>query len=213
MENGKYILPIGYIRNQGKATDKPGYIKDLVSEIILNKELVPGTLCLNEHEYITVIFGLDKISEVHLLEKGSSGKTWGIFACRSPYRPNHLGMTFCKIIEVNNNIIKVTGLDACNETPVYDIKCPDSSEFDLKYVHDNILIKDPRHDIKYYIRNDSPFPLILKAGQITGNINSDLAIGVVAGMRWLYWSLMWVVQQGAKPTVCCGYTSQHASFV
>jgi len=46
----------------------------------------------------------------------------GIFATRSPVRPNPIGLTVVKLIEIKNNLITIENLDILYETPLLDIK-------------------------------------------------------------------------------------------
>ena len=46
----------------------------------------------------------------------------GIFAQRAKDRPNRLGVTVCRILEVMDSTVRVAGLDAIDGTPVVDIK-------------------------------------------------------------------------------------------
>ena len=46
----------------------------------------------------------------------------GVFASRSPYRPNSLGRATVKLIERRGNSLIVQGLDAIDGAPVLDIK-------------------------------------------------------------------------------------------
>jgi tRNA-Thr(GGU) m(6)t(6)A37 methyltransferase TsaA len=46
----------------------------------------------------------------------------GIFATRTPLRPNPIGLTLVQLIERKQNILTVKGLDAYHNTPVLDIK-------------------------------------------------------------------------------------------
>jgi tRNA-Thr(GGU) m(6)t(6)A37 methyltransferase TsaA len=46
----------------------------------------------------------------------------GVFATRSPDRPNPLGLHRVKVLEINGNSIKVGPLEAIDGTPVVDIK-------------------------------------------------------------------------------------------
>jgi tRNA-Thr(GGU) m(6)t(6)A37 methyltransferase TsaA len=46
----------------------------------------------------------------------------GVFASRSPDRPNPLGKTTVALLERHENVLKVRGLDAMDGTPVIDIK-------------------------------------------------------------------------------------------
>jgi tRNA-Thr(GGU) m(6)t(6)A37 methyltransferase TsaA len=46
----------------------------------------------------------------------------GIFATRSPRRPNPLAMTLVQLLERQGRCLRVRGLDACQGTPILDIK-------------------------------------------------------------------------------------------
>jgi tRNA-Thr(GGU) m(6)t(6)A37 methyltransferase TsaA len=46
----------------------------------------------------------------------------GVFATRTPYRPNPIGLTLVELLKIEANVLYVRGLDAFNGTPVLDIK-------------------------------------------------------------------------------------------
>lgn len=46
----------------------------------------------------------------------------GVFASRSPNRPNGLGLSLVRIIAIEPGLIRVAGIDAVDGTPVYDVK-------------------------------------------------------------------------------------------
>lgn len=46
----------------------------------------------------------------------------GVFATRSPYRPNSLGLSSVRIVGVEGTEIMVSGADLMDGTPIYDIK-------------------------------------------------------------------------------------------
>jgi tRNA-Thr(GGU) m(6)t(6)A37 methyltransferase TsaA len=46
----------------------------------------------------------------------------GIFAIRSPHRPNHLGISVVKIKNIEDNILYFSEIDMLDETPLLDIK-------------------------------------------------------------------------------------------
>ena len=46
----------------------------------------------------------------------------GVFATRTPHRPNPIGLTVVKLVERQNNILTVQGLDALDGTPILDLK-------------------------------------------------------------------------------------------
>jgi len=53
----------------------------------------------------------------------------GVFATRSPARPNPLGLTVVSLQSLQGNVLQVKGLDALDNTPVLDIK-PFDQTFD-----------------------------------------------------------------------------------
>lgn len=46
----------------------------------------------------------------------------GVFACRSPSRPNPIGLCAVELLAVENCVLTVKGLDAIEESPIIDIK-------------------------------------------------------------------------------------------
>ncbi len=48
----------------------------------------------------------------------------GVFSCRSPNRPNPIGLTIVRVIEVNEEkgTIEIEKIDAYDQTPIIDIK-------------------------------------------------------------------------------------------
>ena len=53
----------------------------------------------------------------------------GVFAIRSPFRPNPLGLSILEILEINDNIIHVKNVDILDKTPILDLK-PYIPQFD-----------------------------------------------------------------------------------
>ena len=78
---------------------------------------------LEKYEYIIVIYHMH-------LSKGwytpvrppRSSRPFGLFATRSPNRPNSIGISVIKLEKVEGNILHVRGIDTFNKTPVLDIK-------------------------------------------------------------------------------------------
>ena len=52
---------------------------------------------------------------------GGNGRV-GVFASRSPFRPNGLGLSCVKIESVEGGVLRVSGADLADGTPVYDVK-------------------------------------------------------------------------------------------
>jgi len=46
----------------------------------------------------------------------------GVFACRSPSRPNPIGMCVVELMKIEECVLTVKGLDALSASPIVDIK-------------------------------------------------------------------------------------------
>jgi len=46
----------------------------------------------------------------------------GVFAIRSPFRPNPIGISILEIIEIRYNVIQVSNVDILDKTPILDLK-------------------------------------------------------------------------------------------
>ena len=57
----------------------------------------------------------------------------GVFATRSPSRPNPIGISIVRLVKIEKNILHVQDLDIIDGTPLLDIK-PYVGEFDAKEV-------------------------------------------------------------------------------
>ena len=62
-------------------------------------------------------------------------QTRGVFATRSPLRPNHIGISIVNLTKVKGNKIFVKGIDILDGTPLLDIK-PYIEKFDA--VHNSV---------------------------------------------------------------------------
>lgn len=121
------FTPIGTVENSVNEKFDRGW-GDVVSDIMINEELVPGLKGLDTFSHIIVITQLheaDFAVDKHLLRK-PQGRTdmpmVGIFAQRAKNRPNPIGITAVELLRVEGNTVRVIGLDAINGTPVLDIK-------------------------------------------------------------------------------------------
>lgn len=46
----------------------------------------------------------------------------GVYATRSPFRPNRLGLSLVKLVDIDGLILTVSGADLLDQTPIFDIK-------------------------------------------------------------------------------------------
>ncbi|MFB6807221.1 MULTISPECIES: SAM-dependent methyltransferase [unclassified Streptomyces] len=89
---------------------------------------------LAEFSHLEVVYHFDRVP-VEKIETGArhprGNPDWplvGIFAQRGKNRPNRLGVSRCRILEVDGLDVHVEGLDAVDGTPVLDLK-PYMTEF------------------------------------------------------------------------------------
>ena len=128
---GKICLePVGFV--QTEAVGKEVRDKNVVSKIVFREELTKALEGVEEFSHLFVLFWLHEMSDddrrvmmVH--PRGRSDMPLlGIFATRTPHRPNPIGLTRVKLLNVEGNVVTVQGLDAFDGTPVLDIKPFDS---------------------------------------------------------------------------------------
>lgn len=79
---------------------------------------------LIDFERIWLIFGFHKAHgwKTKVLPPRNSGDKKGVFATRSPHRPNHLGMSCVELKRIQGRELIVENHDLLNDTPIYDIK-------------------------------------------------------------------------------------------
>ena len=121
------LTPIGLVKNNIIEPKRDNW-GTVVSEIIINEDLKEGLSKIEEFSHIIVVFWMHKLSPsqrsvIKVHPKGNQNLPLvGVFATHSPARPNPIGITTAKVLEIHDNVIKVTGLDAMDGTPVLDIK-------------------------------------------------------------------------------------------
>jgi len=117
------FTPIGYVENDYL---EPGYNEEIyqkVSKIILRKDLAEGLYRVEELEKLYILFYFSKSEGYKLIHRRRyDGELSGVFASRSPFRPNGIGLTIVELLKVEDNVLHVKGLDAIDGTPVLDIK-------------------------------------------------------------------------------------------
>ncbi|HHT76209.1 MAG TPA: tRNA (N6-threonylcarbamoyladenosine(37)-N6)-methyltransferase TrmO [Methanomassiliicoccaceae archaeon] len=95
------------------------------SEIEVLQEYAEGLFGIEKCDSLLILFFFDRSDRVDLKvhPRGDPRNPLvGVFASRSPNRPNHIGATVVRLVGVMNNILTVEGLDAWEGTPVLDIK-------------------------------------------------------------------------------------------
>ncbi|MBQ9516889.1 MAG: tRNA (N6-threonylcarbamoyladenosine(37)-N6)-methyltransferase TrmO [Eubacterium sp.] len=126
------IQPIATIKNDftGKfGIPRQSGLADIKSEIIFEDNYRDENALrgLEDFTHIWLIWGFsENIRDKHSLTvrppRLGGNVRMGVFATRSPFRPNNLGLSCVKIEKIENGVITVSGADLMNGTPIYDIK-------------------------------------------------------------------------------------------
>ncbi|WNZ29435.1 MAG: tRNA (N6-threonylcarbamoyladenosine(37)-N6)-methyltransferase TrmO [Candidatus Bathyarchaeota archaeon] len=120
------LKPVGFV--QTNATGKEVNDKPVISKIVFNEEYAEALMGIEDFSHLNVLFWLHEISEQDRkqLKARPCGRDdmplLGLFATCTPRRPNPIGLTRVKLLDVTGNVVTVQGLDAFNGTPVLDIK-------------------------------------------------------------------------------------------
>lgn len=128
------LKPIGWIQSPYKqkfgTPRQGGLVPEAKGKIILDPDFCPpGSLDgLEEFSHVWVLFHFHKNSNETVSGKVRpprlDGEKIGLFATRTPHRPNPIGMSAFKIETVNKEALEIgiSGVDVVDHTPIFDIK-------------------------------------------------------------------------------------------
>jgi formylmethanofuran dehydrogenase subunit E len=127
------LKPIGIIRSPYKNRKEcPPQGREEICWIEVFEEYKEGLKDIDGFSHLILFYWLHWVKDYSLLVKTPwSSEAHGVFATRSPDRPNALGFSVVELIERNGNKLRVKGLDALEGTPLIDIK-PYLPEIDSK---------------------------------------------------------------------------------
>ena len=116
---------IGHVENDIEQATAPEETQSAESRIILDPALTEGLKGLEPGQRVLVLFHFHRSQGFDLLQhpRGDRARPqYGVFALRSPRRPNPIGVTIVNLVAIEENVLRVLGLDAINGTPVLDLK-------------------------------------------------------------------------------------------
>ncbi|MDP2824896.1 MAG: tRNA (N6-threonylcarbamoyladenosine(37)-N6)-methyltransferase TrmO [Sulfuritalea sp.] len=112
------MSPVGWVRKSGGKTF-----------IEIDRRYQSALLGVDQLKSVWVLYWFDRndspekraILQVH--PRGDAERPLrGVFATRSPFRPNLIALSEVKVIAVRDNVIEIDGIDAFADTPVLDLK-------------------------------------------------------------------------------------------
>ncbi|MFW6170776.1 MAG: SAM-dependent methyltransferase [Planctomycetota bacterium] len=135
---GALILGMGMVEtlhadeDEGDIRIRPiGHVEKTETQtfIVLEQQYKPGLLGLEGFSHVYVFWWFDEndtpkgrsVLRVYPMGDRRHPRT-GVFAARSPRRPNLIALTLCKIVAVKDNKVQVKEIDAFEGTPVLDMK-------------------------------------------------------------------------------------------
>ena len=102
---------------------QPTGAKGIKGKIIIKDKYKKGLKDLECFSHINLIYLLHKVEGYNLEVKPFMDiESHGIFATRSPKRPNPIGSSIVKLDRIDENILYVSNIDILNKTPLIDIK-------------------------------------------------------------------------------------------
>ena len=120
------IEPIGVVHSPYKVrTEAPhqGRFSDTVSEIEIFDAYTEGLKDIEKHPHLIVLSWFNRSDRTFLsATPPHTGVEHGVFATRSPERPNPVGLCVVELIGREGTRLRVRGLDSIDGTPVIDLK-------------------------------------------------------------------------------------------
>ncbi len=116
-------------------------------KVIIKEKYKEGLKDLKGFSHIILIYHFHLSKGYSLLVKPYMGDSLkGVFATRAPKRPNSIGISIVKLIEIKGNVLYIKDVDIIDNTPLLDIK-PYVPEFDIKKVKKIGWLKDVIHKL------------------------------------------------------------------
>ena len=119
--------PIGIVRTPySETTQVPkglGAKHEAEGEIEVLPEFEPGLTDIEGFSHLIVLWVFDRAQGYELYGKTpADGRPHGVFATRSPRRPNPIALTIVELLGREGATLRVRGVDMLDGTPILDIK-------------------------------------------------------------------------------------------
>ncbi|MCF8053847.1 MAG: tRNA (N6-threonylcarbamoyladenosine(37)-N6)-methyltransferase TrmO [Deltaproteobacteria bacterium] len=126
--------PIGVIHSEHKDTAKtpiqPRYAGGARGVVEVFPEFAEGLCDIEGFSHIYLLYHFHLSQGFKLISKPFlQDMEHGVFAIRSPHRPNGLGLSVVELLSRRENLLDIAGVDVIDGTPLLDIK-PYTTKFD-----------------------------------------------------------------------------------
>ena len=119
--------PIGYVRSPHRKTEQVpkglGAKHEAEGVLELLPEFAAGLADVEGFSHLYVLWEFDRAEGYELTaHPPSDDRPHGVFATRSPQRPNPIGLTVVELLRREGARLHVRGLDMLDGTPILDLK-------------------------------------------------------------------------------------------
>jgi tRNA (adenine37-N6)-methyltransferase len=120
--------PIGFVKSPFNETSNIprgcGAKHDAEGVLEILPEFEPGLLDIEGFSHLYVIWAFDRAEGFDLIAHPPTDEKQphGVFATRSPRRPNPIALTVLELLGREGNMLRVRGVDMLDGTPILDIK-------------------------------------------------------------------------------------------
>jgi tRNA (adenine37-N6)-methyltransferase len=119
--------PIGYVRSPYQDTKQVPKGLDARHDMEGTLEILPqfeaGLNDIEGFSHLFVLWEFDRVEGFDLTAAPPcDDRTHGVFATRSPLRPNPIGLTVVELLRRDGRSLQVRGVDMLDATPILDIK-------------------------------------------------------------------------------------------
>jgi len=121
------MQPVGYVRSPYSDTRDipkgPGAKHEAEGSIEVLPEFEAGLQDIEGFSHLYIIWVFDRVTGYSLTaQPPTDDRSHGVFATRSPERPNPLGLTVVELLRREGNTLHVRGVDMLDGTPILDLK-------------------------------------------------------------------------------------------
>lgn len=126
------MTPVGFLSScypdKFGVPRQSGLVKKAYSQLKIRADLQPESslqgLLGYSHVWLQFVFHLNNSSRFHakVHPPRLGGEAIGVFATRSPHRPNSIGLSLVELIDIKGDTLLLAGADLVDGTPILDVK-------------------------------------------------------------------------------------------
>ncbi|MFO8037748.1 MAG: tRNA (N6-threonylcarbamoyladenosine(37)-N6)-methyltransferase TrmO [Anaerolineales bacterium] len=119
--------PIGIIYSPFKDITgvpiQPSAAVGVRGRVEIQSRFQPGLKDLEGFSHVILLYHFDRVDDIKLrVTPFLDDEERGVFATRAPLRPNPIGLSIVKLIEIRGNILEIENVDVVDQSPLLDLK-------------------------------------------------------------------------------------------